>query len=655
MSGIAVIWNRDGRPVDPEVLTRMLRLLAHRGRDGAHHWVRGPVAFGHVALDTTAENPAELQPLSDDSSGTCITFDGRIDNREELVSLLETEASSSGEVTDARLVLSSYRKWGDQCVAHLLGDFAFAIWDAPKRRLFCARDPLGVRPLFHASLGDTFICGSEIRSLFALPGLSKQADLAILAGRLMRKCVEFDDTLYKGVFRVPLAHSLTVSREATRLQRYWDIDPERQIHHRSDDEYAEHFRELLFDAVRCRLRATAPVAGMLSGGLDSSGIVCAAESIRAAGGITDPRFETFSMVFDRFTSGDERFIDAVLNRSTIKANRHVADRDLTVAAIARHQLYPGVIYSPQMMVLGAMLHEMRDAGFRVMLDGTGGDELAGNGFHHRMALVRRGQWRTLWPPVREYAAAYNISAVGLFLDLCLRPAVPEPIKAIYRRLRRRAPQSPFSTIVPEAMLRQTGVRERIANPAAAPAFRDPMKSDMYTAIFSGWAPTVLTENYELMVSLHGIEMRQPYRDRRLVEFALAVPPDQLWRKGWSRVVFRNAMKGIVPDQILQRRGKGVFTPQFDSVLAGSQAQQVKSMSENSVLVRLGVADAGVLRALVAQYQNCPEDGTSLVISDLIALELICREILGECEHTATVDNQESTKLQGESAALSITC
>ncbi len=213
MSGIAVIWNRDGRPVDGAQIVRMTELMKHRGPDGERHWRRGPVAIGHCALNTTPEALADQQPLIDEAAGLCITFDGRIDNREELKTLLDINGSDLISVSDPRLVLAAYRKWGEACVEHLLGDFAFAIWDERQRRLFCARDFLGVRPLFYALVGDTFVCASEVRTLFALPGLKREPNLAVLAARLLRQCIEFDDTLYLGVSRLPMAHCLT--RHAT--------------------------------------------------------------------------------------------------------------------------------------------------------------------------------------------------------------------------------------------------------------------------------------------------------------------------------------------------------------------------------------------------------------------------------------------------------
>jgi asparagine synthase (glutamine-hydrolysing) len=631
VSGIAVIWNRSGGPIDRAHLARMTRLMEHRGPDGEAHWFQESIGLGHRALNTTPEASCERLPRSDDEAGTCLTFDGRIDNRDDLQSQLDLNGAGGRQVTDAELVLAAYRKWGEECPSHLLGDFALVIWDERRKQLFCARDPLGVRPLFYALVGDTFVCASEVLALFALPGLKKEPDLAIVTARLLRKCIEFDDTLYKGVSRLPMAHCLTVSRDRIRQRRYWDIDPGREIRYRSDREYAEHFRELFLAAVGARLRRSAPIAAMLSGGLDSSGIVCAAQHLRRKQRLVEPPLETFSMVFDRFSSCDERpFINEVVRHSGAKANFHLGDSDLGVAAIAHQDRYPGLLYSPHAMVLGAMLDRIKHEKFRVLLDGTGGDELAGSGMRHLVALMRRGQWLSLSALVAEYADTYKISPWRLFLDSCVRPSIPPTIKAVYRRLRTQSSaDAARPSLVREDAMESTGARERMTHLGAVPAFSSVQQSEMYSAIFSGWGPTVLAESYELLVSYFGLEMRQPFRDRRLVEFAFAVPSEQLWRDGWSRVVFRNALKELLPEKVLRRRGKGMFLPVYDSVLAGSQAREVSALLSQSILVKLGLADPLVLEDLVKSYQISPDISSTLVISDLVALELICREILGE--------------------------
>jgi asparagine synthase (glutamine-hydrolysing) len=631
MSGIAVIWNRDGRPVDGAQIVRMTELMKHRGPDGERHWHRGPVAIGHCALNTTPEALADQQPLLDEAAGLSITFDGRIDNREELKTLLDIDGSDPVSVSDPRLVLAAYRKWGEACPEHLLGDFAFAVWDERQQRLFCARDFLGVRPLFYALVGTTFVCASEVEALFALPGLRQEPNLAVVAARLLRQCIEFDDTLYMGAWRLPLSHCLTVTQDAVRRRRYWDIDPSRQTRYRTDDQYAEHFRELFFDAVSCRMRSSAPIAGLLSGGLDSSGIVCSVQQIRKEREIIQPNFETFSMVFDRVVSSDERpFIDAVVRHCGAKANFHIGDRNPTEAAIARSAVYPGLLYSPQTMVLGEMFKHIKARGFSVVLDGNGGDELAGDGFRHLIDLMRWGRWLSLSALVRAYAENYTMSSWWLFFNHVLRPALPPSIKRFYRRLIPRDDENnPRTNLVSEDALVRSGARERIEHPAQLPAFQALEHAQMYQAIFTGWGPMVVSEGYELLVSYAGIEMRQPFRDRRLVELALSLPADQLWRQGWSRFVYRNAMKGILPEEVQLRRGKGEFSHIFYSVLGGSQAAEVRALFDDPILARLGVLDAQAARNLVRDYQNAPQTGDSRAVSEVLALEIACRQILGE--------------------------
>ena len=632
MSGIAVIWNLDGRPVEHSQLGQMTQLMEHRGPDGETHWFQGAIAIGHCALNTTAEDEGEKLPLPGEAAVLYLTFDGRIDNRKELQLLLDIEASGSRSrpVTDAELVLAAYRKWGEDCPVHLLGDFAFALWDGRRKRLFCARDCLGVRPFFYALAGNTFVCASEIRALYAVPSLKKDLNLAILTLRVMGRSVEYADTLYEGVSRLPMAHCLTVSQEGVRQRRYWDIDPGHQVRYRTDDEYAEHFRALFFEAVGSRLRSQAPIAALLSGGLDSSSIVCAAAQIRREGGTTQPNLEAFSMVFDRFSCDERPFIDEVIRHSGVTANFHVGDRDLGEAALANIVRYPGLLYSPQVLSLGVMFQGLRERNFRVLLDGNGGDQLGGNGIYHLLPLMQSGRWLSLASQIRQFALTYGVSPWRVFLVACLKPSIPAPVKSLYWNLaRRNRKANPGLSLVPTDALDRTGARDRLEQKPPMPDFESPFQHEMYTSMFTGMAPIVVTEGYELLTAFSGLEPRQPFRDRRLVEFAMGLPADQLWRNGWSRFCFRNAMHGILPEKIARRRGKAEFSEHYESVLAGSQAREVRALLHDSVLTRLGVLDPEALKEVVERYQKAPGMSSSLQVSELVALDLMCREFLGE--------------------------
>jgi asparagine synthase (glutamine-hydrolysing) len=290
-----------------------------------------------------------------------------------------------------------------------------------------------------------------------------------------------------------------------------------------------------------------------------------------------------------------------------------------------------------------MFRRIRDERFRILLDGNGGDQLAGNGFHHLLPLIRSFRWLRLLTHIRGIAAAYKIPAWRLFLIGCVKPSIPGRIKAIYRNSHLSLRGANPSLVREEALVR-TGAQDRMTQGVAIPAFKSLVHSEMYEAIFSGWGPTVLTESYDLLASFHGLELRQPFRDRRLVEFAMALPTEQLWGGGWSRVAYRNAMRGVLPEKILQRRGKAEFSPQYSIVLAGSQANEVRDIIKDSVLARLGLLDGDVLREQIEQYQNGPGTNTSVWISDLIALEIACREILGERISAPQVDGETGAEM-----------
>src|SRR3989449_1054025 len=309
MSGIAGLWRLGGQPVEPAELESMTARLAHRGPDGTGAWREGPVALGHGMLHTTPESLREQQPLVGTRGDLVLAADARIDNRGELCSLLPAPS----DATDADLILAAYERWDETCPEHLLGDFAFAIWDAREQRLFCARDHFGVKPFYyHHRLGRLFAFASEIKGLLALPDVPRRLNETRVADYLVPLLEDKEITFYEEIVRLPPAHWMTVDREGIRRQEYWSLDPEREIRLGSDDEYAAAFREIFTEAVRCRLRSAFPVGSMLSGGLDSSSIVCVARELLAQGGC--PRPHTFSAVFDDVPECDERrYIETVLS------------------------------------------------------------------------------------------------------------------------------------------------------------------------------------------------------------------------------------------------------------------------------------------------------------------------------------------------------
>ena len=298
MSGIAALLHDGARRADGRVLERMLEAMAHRGPDGAAQWLDGPVALGHAMRHTTPESLRERQPVSDGTRW--LVWDGRLDNRYQLLDALRAGGIGAGSETDPELVLAAYRVWGRACVERLAGEFAFLIWDAGTRTLFGARDRIGLKPFYYCRHGGRWLVASEAKGILAVLERAPQPDDELVLAALLSECREADNhrSLFAGIRRLPPGHVLIVRDGSWNVERYWRVDPHRQIVRAHPQEYVDEFAALFREAVACRTRSAFPVGSLLSGGLDSSAITATAASGGAA-------LEAFS-VFSEDSAADER-------------------------------------------------------------------------------------------------------------------------------------------------------------------------------------------------------------------------------------------------------------------------------------------------------------------------------------------------------------
>jgi asparagine synthase (glutamine-hydrolysing) len=301
VSGLAALFRRDGAPADRRAAQEMLAAAPHRGPDGMWTRISGPVVLGHAKMAVTPEEEHEQQPLVSPRTDCAIIADVRLDNRDDLLARLPDRPAST--LSDAELILRAYEAWGDDAPVHLLGDFAFVIWDPGRQRLVCARDPAGQRALFYRSDRATFAAASEIQQLLQDPTVRLVPNEERILDHLVPlniHRIERDQaaTFYQGIYSVPAGHVLVVDREAVRARRYWQLEPPAELRYRRDDEYAEHYLALFSEVVRARLRSSRPVGVLLSGGLDSSSIVAVAQELYRSGRAVDRGFSSLSFVFD---------------------------------------------------------------------------------------------------------------------------------------------------------------------------------------------------------------------------------------------------------------------------------------------------------------------------------------------------------------------
>jgi len=559
MSGICGVVRSGGGPCAPDELAGMLQRLAPRGPGGSAVWSEGPAALGHALLATTPEALAEQLPLRHAQSGCVITGDIRIDNRDELLAALGLKPA--GRVTgDGELVLRAYLRWGTGCLDHLLGDFAFAIWDAPRRRLFCARDQMGMRQLiYHHAPGRIFAFATDADAVANHPAIPRRINEARIGDFLegLEAC-DLTSTFYRELYRLPPAHALIVEDDRLRTWRYWELSPATVLRLDDDRAYAEAFLEVFTEAVRARLRAPAGKLGsMLSGGMDSGCVTAVASRLlQQAGAASLP---TFSATGSDPECAETRAIRAAQSMAHL-APHNIAIEDFAANAdeltrLSRQSAEP---FDGHMAMLRAVYLAAQQEGIAVMLDGAAGDTtfMADDMVAWRL---RRGDITGAW---REAAGAHRFWGVDMptvptFINGARRFAVPGGLRALRHRVaaasrQRRADQA---SIVAPALARSINMAERRAANARHVALKLDGRCDDRRALVAHPYIVVARERYDRVAASFGIEPRDPFLDRRLIDFVLALPADQIEHDGWPKIILRRAMAGLLPDAVRWRVGK----------------------------------------------------------------------------------------------------
>ena len=550
MSGIIGLYNLDGRPAEPLLLERMARTIARRGPDGIRYWLNGPVSLGHLLLQTTPESAHEKQPLTNEDSALCLTLDGRIDNRTELRSLLDSKGLPLRDDTDAELVLRAYECWGEECPNRLLGDFAFAIWDARNQRLFCARDYVGVKPFYYHRSASLFAFGSEIRALLALDAVPRRLNESRLADFLVEELDREDEesTFYQDVQRLPAGHSLTVSPGRFDLRDYWDLKAPPLLKLGSLREYGEAFREVFVDAVRCRLRSTHPVGSTLSGGIDSSSVVCTIRELLAAE-LKEP-LHTISLVdADESKCGETPYIREVLRGGGLTPHIVRSDQVSPMTEQMADSDEPFEIFTYFTNWFG--FAAAKKAGVRVLLDGISGDHIIPP-YTYLATLLRSGQWNTLRRELSFGSREFGESRLSILRTHALAPMLPGLFE-VWRRLRGRKPR-PYpegSCINPDFALRmRIPERFELKRRKLWAASRDigTLHSWSFTC---GILPFFFEHSGRLAATL-GVEARHPFSDRRVIEFFLSLPLHMKTYTPLPKRVIREGMRGILPEMVRGR-------------------------------------------------------------------------------------------------------
>ena len=544
-------------------LTTMLAALSDYGKNHAQ-WTEDAVGLGCRYAAATNGDGAERSPCLARETGVAVAADARLDDRDTLCSALGVPPAERSALTDVNLILRAWSRWGRDCPNHLLGDYTFALWDTRKRMFFCARDHAGVRPFYYCPAPKGLIFASAVEAVLAMPDVSGALDEATVAAFLTGTGWNTTThTFFKEVRKLPPGHTLTIEGEPfpgdglrTRIERYWRPECAPAARPASDDAHAEEFLALYARAVKDRL-CDGPVGVHLSGGLDSSSIVVlAARELRRRGHPAPLAFSWLPALGETppvaAHAAEYGLIDAVCAQEGLQVSHCALSSSDVLAILRRDGAFPGVYVQ---MNEEAVQRCAAGSGVRVLLSGWGGDEgVSFNGRGHLEQLLLGGRWLKLAAecragprPFRALAhIALSLAHPRLWNHLCTRLQGKEPRRRrwlIDPAFARRAKPLPVE------VFRCVGARRTQARL---------LRSGHLSQRIEGWAASG---------ARHGIEYRYPLLDRRLLEFALGLPPEQFRRGRCSRWLMRHALDGVLPPEIcwnLKQADPARFEPLFDA-------------------------------------------------------------------------------------------
>lgn len=570
MSGICGIVNFHHQPIEPELLCKMATAAAYRGPDGIHHWQNGTVGLTHLALNITPESLQEQQPLVHSERSLVLTADARIDNRDELIYILTAKSylTESAPTTDAQLILAAYQYWGTECPAHLIGDFAFAIWDGQHQQLFAARDAMGMRSLYYRIEPTRFLFGTEVKQILAASNETPAIYEPMLGAWLAGYAGNLEWTFYQNIMQLPPAHALLMGAKKQRVWRYWDIDPDFQLRYAKEEEYAEHFLEIFKEAVRCRLRSVKPAGIFLSGGVDSGSAAATAGWLKKQDPTRDyPHFSAYSYAFETFAQCDERHI----------SNEIAKHYHLPVINIPAETAYPLKDYpqhSPDQdePLMGAYkaLHDLTLAqakadGIGVMFTGARGDQMMGGGVLDFLGLLLAGHWKILWHELQAYSEWKQVALQHTIKTHLLRPPLAslshhQGVKQLHQQLKHltNRHKHSYTPTYPAWVSSEFSCRVKLADIVQQSCIPSPVeglaRQQRYETVFGPMEMRVVTWN-ERNYAQFGISHEDAWSDRRLASFVLAVPQHLLNRLEEQKRLARQAMVGIIPENARQTMGK----------------------------------------------------------------------------------------------------
>jgi asparagine synthase (glutamine-hydrolysing) len=612
MCGIAGFLHADGSPADARVVRAMTDIIAHRGPDGSGFHVRGEVALGHRRL-SIIDLATGGQPMSNEDDTLWITYNGEIFNHSVVRPELEAAGHRYKSHCDTETVIHAYEQYGDQCLTQVRGMFAFAIWDQPNTRLFCARARLGIKPFYYFWNGRLFAFASEIKALLEHPDISAEFNDKLLPEYLAFGYTSGEETLFKGIKKLMPGHTLTLSCGSdpkVEIKQYWDAPCPIEFEERSDEQWIAECRSRLEEVVRMRLMSDVPLGMFLSGGVDSSAIAALIKRM------TNGPVKTFSVGYNESQFSELSEARQVAEQIGTDHHEVRVSMDEFFNALPRlvwHEDEP--ITWPSSVSL-YFVSRLASEQVKVVLTGEGSDELFGGYGRYRFYQLNQ-QWMRAYRGIPNGVrnAIQNVVADSPLLSASVRRKLGHTVLGRDASLESLYLNNFYCAFGAEEQERLLS-RHFDANPYAnfLDRWESTQKSATLPRLLYADQKTYLVEllmKQDQMSMACSIESRVPFLDHKFVEFAASVPPHMKLRGKQGKYIMKKAVEDVLPHSIIYRKKMGFPTP-ITAWLRRDQASAIHDYLRDPDGLLASYLDATYLDDLLEKHDRGIHDATDRI-------------------------------------------
>ncbi|OLD57211.1 MAG: asparagine synthase (glutamine-hydrolyzing) [Acidobacteria bacterium 13_1_40CM_2_56_5] len=618
MCGIAGLLRLGEKPVSKDEVQSMCDAMVHRGPNDAGYYAASEVVLGMRRL-SIIDLETGHQPVHNEDQSVWVVFNGEIYNFKHLRADLELQGHRFYTDTDTEVIVHLYEQYGEACVEKMRGMFAFAVWDANRKKLLLARDRLGIKPLFYSVTGGRLAFGSELKVLLQLPEISRQLSWAAVSHLFSAMCTPATQSIVEGVQKLKPGHLLIASAEGgIQIREYWDVDfaPD---YGKSEQFFIERLRGLLEESVRLRLIADVPLGAFLSGGVDSSSVVATMAKISAG------PVKTFSIGFTDPDYNELDYARQVAEKFGTEHHELVIEPNV-LDVIDDIAWYLDEPFGDSSAIPTYMVSKLASDSVTVVLSGDGGDELFA-GYDRYLVERRERKYETIPAPVRKAAGLVGqamkqgMKGRNFLRHLALDGAARYLDANMLIRECDRA-----SLFAPDAFREIQNHDPRAASLALLQKGKGHWLSSLQYSDIKSYLPNDILTKVDRMSMAHSIEARVPLLDHKLVEFAATIPPELKMKGNTTKYIFKRAMEGLLPNEILYRPKRGFAVP-LSRWFRGRLGPFVRDLLLSRTSIERGIFRKSYIERLIEM--NDQGRAMDLQLWTLITFELWCRRFIDE--------------------------